>query len=133
MGSARSGLQKLWSGTEPEEAEMIMSRKVVNAIKEEELQQTKTLPFSARKEIAQVVQCDLETVNKVLLHFKTNSKLQEYIKSRKDRGEYLPRNKEELMQLMHMDRPPKSKDHMFMKKPKHSRTDTKKMSFDRRG
>ena len=126
LKNARSGIQKLWSGTEPEELESIMSRKVLNALTPDELIHNAKLTMVEKQEIAQVVQCEIEVINKVLTSFNSNKRVHEYIRARKERGEHLPSSREELMQIMHLDPPPKSKDQAFAKTPRFNSKQLKK-------
>lgn len=123
----RKGLSSLWSGSEPEEAELILSKKILNAMKEEELLDDAKLQYLERKEIASVVQCDIQDVNKVLQQYRANLRLQEYVKARKQRQEFLPGTQDELKQMMLIDRPPKTKDSIFTKIPRYNKKELSKM------
>lgn len=123
----RKGLSSLWSGSEPEEADLLLSKKILNAMKEEELLDDAKLQYLERKEIASVVQCDIQDVNKVLQQYRANLKLQEYVKARKQRGEFLPSSQDELKHMMLIDRPPKTKDNIFTKIPRYNKKQLSEM------
>lgn len=106
LKSQQSGFMRLMSGTSQEESETIDSRKVLNALKDEELLDHKLVDSEVRKEVSQVVQLNIQQVNKVISAYKMELKLHAYLKARRERKEHLPESQEELHLMMTADRPP---------------------------
>jgi len=126
---ASTGIKKLWSGTQPEEAELLRMKKVMNALKEQELNESREVSDRVRQEVAQVVQLPIEEVNKVMKAYKFNRTLQGYLKQRREHNEYLPQTQEELTQILYTDRPPKSREQDFRRQKKYSRKMLKLMAY----
>lgn len=124
-----SGIKKLWAGSQPEEAQLILQRKILNAIKEEELVDPQLITTETKQEISQVVQCSVEDVNSTLRMFRVQKSLHQYLKARNERGDYLPTNNEELHSMLMTDRPPRTKEQKIGKQPRFSKAQMRYLGY----
>jgi signal recognition particle GTPase len=116
----RSSIRKLFSEAQPEDIQLENQKKIVNAFKDEELIGNKPITREIKQEIAQVTQTTIQDVNDLMSTFKIQFKLHGYLKSRRERGDYIPQSKEELINMMRTDRPPHTKEEKYESKRKFS-------------
>lgn len=111
--NSSSGFQKLWSGTQPEEAETLLFKKILNAFTPEELTSDSKFDSQTKQDIMQVAQVTAEDLNKVLRAYNFQKSIQSYLRARKEREEPLPETQDELTSMMRIDRPPPSEEQKY--------------------
>ena len=116
----KSFLRKIFSEADKDEIELERTKKILCAFKEEELGNNKQVNGEVKSEISQVTQTTIQNVNDVLKSFEMQVKLHQYLKSRREKGEYIPQTREELENMMRTDRPPANKHDMYNLKDKFS-------------
>ncbi|OMJ85251.1 hypothetical protein SteCoe_13488 [Stentor coeruleus] len=116
----RNFFRKLFTEAQPEEIELEKQKKILSSFKDEELVMNEKISGEAKSEVAQVAQVNTSDVNELLRHFNMQKKLHSYLKSRRERGEYIPQTREELEIMMRTDRPDSSKEDFFNQKRKYS-------------
>ena len=92
---------------------------------------SKTISGETKSEISQVTQTSIQEVNELMKHFTFQHNLHKYLKSRRERGEYIPQTREELQNMMRTDRPPASKGEVYNLKSKFSQDQRKWLPMQR--
>lgn len=124
--SRRGGfLRKMFIEAQPEEIQLEKAKKILNAMKEDELNSNEKITGEAKKEIAQVSQTNIKDINSLLMQYKVQHKIHVYLKARREKGEYIPQTSEELNNMMRTDRPPSSKEERFDHEKKYSKKQMK--------
>ena len=116
----KSFFRKFFSEAQPEEIELEKTKKILNAFKDEELIGKVPVSGEIKEEIVQVSQTTIQEVNNLLTTFKFQQKLHQYLKTRRENGEYIPQTREELEIMMRTDRPESSKEEKYGQKNKFS-------------
>ena len=116
----KSFMKKLFSEVQPEEIELERSKKILNAFKDEEMTGSEKITGGIKDQVAQVTQTSIQSVNELLKSFDTQKRLHSFLKSRREKGEYIPQTSEELENMMKTDRPPITKHDIYSTKRKFS-------------
>lgn len=118
--SKRGILRKMFTEAQPEEIQLEKAKKILNSMKDEELNSADKLSGVAKQEIAQITQTSIHDINSMLAQFKIQYKLHLYLKVRREKGDYIPQTQEELSIMMRTDRPPTTKEERFENERKFS-------------
>ncbi|KRX07281.1 Signal recognition particle, SRP54 subunit, M-domain [Pseudocohnilembus persalinus] len=94
----KKGLKaKFMTGNEQTEANLMMQKKIINAMYDDELVNSDLLKGDQKKEIAMITQYDVSDVNTVIKNYKHLISLHSWIRQVKERGDPMPATQEELM------------------------------------
>lgn len=119
--SRRGGFfRKMFTEAQPEEIQIEKAKKILNALKDDELNSSDKISGQAKIEIAQVSQTTIKDINSLLMQFKIQHRMHLYLKSRRERGEYIPQTSEELQSMMRTDKPVSNKEDRFDHEKKYS-------------
>jgi signal recognition particle GTPase len=80
--SKSSSFKSLMQGTSEEEADMVLTKRILNSMYEDELLNINNISYTDKMDIATVVQCPIEDVNKTLKSFNQHKQLHTFLKSR---------------------------------------------------
>lgn len=110
----RQSKYQFLSGIKVSQEELEMLVKVVDCLKDEELKGSQ-IPVIVRKEIAQIIGCDIWEVTKFIILHKSLSRMHEYLAARFKRKENLPKTIEEIKMMIRTDTMPDTKTTVFLK------------------
>lgn len=96
---------KLITGNEQTEASLVLQRKIMSAMHEEELLNPDLLDSEKKREIALISQCSMSDLNSLLKQFYNMKDIQMWLKTKKENNEPLPESQEELTWLFQKERP----------------------------
>lgn len=114
--------QKFFSGNEQTEASLVLQRKILNAMHEDELVNPDLLDADKKKEIALVAQCSPGDLNSMLKQYMNLKDIHTWLRNKKENNEQIPDTQEELMWLFKKERPvSKSFKRKHMKAPSFSK------------
>ncbi|CAG9317350.1 unnamed protein product [Blepharisma stoltei] len=126
-----NALSKFWqSGTQIEEAEKEKTKKILNAFHDSELTEER-FELDTKKEIALVSGYNVDDVNKVLRQFRLNQKIHRYLKERREKGEPLPENRNELDNMVLVDPPKRTREEKKRSQGSYSKKQLKYVRYSR--
>ena len=111
--SKKGFLRRIFTEAQPEEIQLEKFKKILNAMKEEEISYNEPITGDAKLEISQITQSPVQEINTLLQQYNLQYKLHAYLKARREKGDYIPQSQEELQVMMRSDRPPTTREERY--------------------